>query len=74
MSRMRIPVCGKRKEEGQSPLLRTAQFNIALEAERIEVKLIVAGSAIFVCRNCPRLTASHAQTISAIASNDQDCL
>jgi len=32
-----IPVCGKSQEGGQSPLLRTAQFNIALEDERMIV-------------------------------------
>jgi len=32
-----IPVCGKSQEGGQSPLLRTAQLNIALEEERMIV-------------------------------------
>jgi hypothetical protein len=32
-----IPVCGKSQEGGQSPLLRTAQLNIALQDERMIV-------------------------------------
>jgi hypothetical protein len=32
-----IPLCGKSQEGGQSPLLRTAQLNIALEGERMIV-------------------------------------
>jgi hypothetical protein len=38
-----IPVHGKRQEGGQSPLLRTAQLNIAFEEERMIVgEMIVA--------------------------------
>jgi hypothetical protein len=33
-----IPVRGKLQERGQSPLLRTAQLNIALEDERMIVR------------------------------------
>jgi hypothetical protein len=59
--------------------LRTAQLNIALEEESIIVplrkaKLIVAGSVMFVCRNCPGLTESQVQEVSAIAGNDEDCI
>jgi hypothetical protein len=32
-----IPLCGKSQEGGQSPLLRTAQLNIALEGDRMMV-------------------------------------
>jgi hypothetical protein len=32
-----VPVCGKLQEGSQSPLLRTAQLNIALEDERMIV-------------------------------------
>jgi len=35
--RSAIPVCGKSQEGGQSPLLRTAQLNIALDDERMMV-------------------------------------
>ncbi len=35
MSLLRIAICGKIEEGGQSPLLSAAQLNIALEDERI---------------------------------------
>jgi hypothetical protein len=73
-----IPVCGKLQEGSQSPLLRTAQLNIALEDELMIVlkktKLIVSGRGIFVCRTCCGLTESRVQTVSSIAGNDQDCI
>jgi hypothetical protein len=79
MSRSEIPVHGKGKAGGQSPLLRTAQLNIALERECIVVpgrkaKSIVAGRIMFVSTKCPGLTESQVQTVSSIAGNDQDCI
>jgi hypothetical protein len=42
-SDQKFPCAGKTAAAGQSPLLRTAQFNIALEEERMIVsELIVA--------------------------------
>lgn len=74
-----FPAAETAGEKRQSPLLRTAQLNIALEEERMIVgKLIVAGRAIFVSDNLSCDDCESGENVlwrlRTIAGNDEDCI
>jgi hypothetical protein len=78
-SDQKFPYAGKTAAEGQSPLLRTAQLNIALEEERMIVgEMIVAGRGNVCLDNLSLRDWESGTNVSrllrTIAGDDKYCI